>query len=92
MAGADRPALLSQLREGFGDYARSRTMIKLWLAYLLLNSALYLTANLSLYTKQAMGRDPAEFSGIIMAIRFGTKALAGFGLGALYADGDFGRR
>ena len=83
MAEESRPALLTQLRDSFRDYARSRAMVTLWLAYLLLSCALYLTANLSLYTKEAMGRDPAEFSGIILAIRFGAKALAGFGLGVL---------
>jgi len=83
IAEKPRPAFLSQLRNGFRDYAGSRSMVILWLAYLLWNCALYVTANLSLFTKEAMGRDPAEFSGLILAIRFGSKAVAGFGLGVL---------
>ena len=31
-----------------------------------------------------MHRDPAEMSGLMMAIQFGTKGLAGFALGLLY--------
>ena len=58
-------------------------MVMLFLAYLLWNCALYAMANLSLYTKHAMGRDPADFSGLILALRFGTKAVAGFFLGLL---------
>ena len=30
-----------------------------------------------------MGRAPLELAGVIMALRFGVKAIAGFGLGAL---------
>jgi hypothetical protein len=34
--------------------------------------------NLLLYTREALQRDPKEFSGIIMALRFGFKSEAGF--------------
>jgi len=83
IAETARPAFLPQLRESVRDYLGSRAMVMLFLAYLLWNCALYGMANLSLYTKQAMGRDPAEFSGLILALRFGAKAVAGFFLGVL---------
>ena len=37
----------------------------------------------ALATFEAMGRDPADFSALTMAIRFGCKALGGFLLGWL---------
>ena len=40
-------------------------------------------SNLSLYTREAMGRDPKEFSGLIMALRFGFKSVGGFLLGVI---------
>lgn len=39
--------------------------------------------DLSLYTRVAVGRSPLELAGLVMALRFGCKALAGFGVGAL---------
>ena len=40
-------------------------------------------SNLSLYTREAIGREPKEFSGLIMALRFGFKSATGFVLGAI---------
>ena len=40
-------------------------------------------SNLSLYTKEALGRDPKDFSGLIMALRFGFKCIAGYVLGVI---------
>ena len=39
--------------------------------------------NLSLYARQALGRDPKDFSGLMMALRFGCKSLGGYALGAI---------
>jgi MFS family permease len=60
-------------------------LVLLWFAHALWYCAFLALPNLSLYTRHAMGREPAEFSGIITAIQFGTKSVAGYALGALYA-------
>ncbi len=77
------PPFLSSLTGSIRCYAKSRDLILLWVAYLLFNCTLQAMPNLSLYTRVAMGREPSEFSGAALAIRFGCKALAGFGLGVL---------
>ena len=77
------PPFLSSLVGGLRQYAKSRDMILLWVAFLMFNCTLQAMPNLSLYTRKAMGREPAEFSGAALAIRFGCKALAGHGLGVL---------
>ena len=46
-------------------------------AYFLWYFTLNAMPNLSLYTREALHRDPKEFSGIIMALRFGFKSIAG---------------
>ncbi len=71
------------LRGTIRDFSVAPALVLLWLAYVAWNASLTGTANLSLFTRQAMGRDPKEFSGIINAIRFGTKAVAGWLLGML---------
>src|SRR5690242_6560310 len=55
----------------------------LWLAYASWYSTFSATTNLSLYTPHVLHRDPKELSGLIMAIRFGGKSLAAYGLGML---------
>ncbi|MFN0167605.1 MAG: MFS transporter [Bryobacteraceae bacterium] len=71
----------------FGDSAKAlftdRTMLVLWFGYLLWYITLNASTNFSLYTREAMGRDPNELAGWIMAIRFGCKALGGFVLGLI---------
>jgi MFS family permease len=78
-----RPALFPYLRKTFRHYASFRPLVLLWVAYLLWYSTLLAMPNLSLYTKQAIGRDPKDLSGYIMAMRFGCKAGAGYALGVL---------
>ena len=65
------------------DFFARRDLLWLWLAYVLWNCTLGGISNLSLFTREAIGRDPKEFSGLIMAIRFGCKALGGYFLGLL---------
>lgn len=78
-----RPPLPSHLISTIRGFATSRAMTMCWLAYWLFNCTLGGISNLSLYSKVAIGADPKEFSGLIMALRFGFKALAGFALGAM---------
>ena len=40
-------------------------------------------SNLSLYTRAAVGRDPKDLSGVILALRFGCKSLGGWALGVI---------
>ena len=39
--------------------------------------------NLSLYSRVVLGGDPKQFSGIIMALRFGFKSTGGYLLGMI---------
>ena len=84
LAEAPLPSFFSSLRDSFRHYFRSRELVLLLLAaysaFSLHDPAM---PNLSLYTRQAMGREPSEFSGVVLTLRFGCKALAGYGLGVL---------
>ena len=71
--------------EAVQSFVQVRTFGLLWLAYLLWFFTLNGMPNLSLYTRQAVGRAPKELSGYIMALRFGFKALGGWVLGALFS-------
>ena len=83
LADEPRRPFLPDLWASIRDYAHSRVFVVLFGAFFIWNCALYSIANLSLYTEQALHRDPAEFSGVILALRFGCKAIAGYGLGVL---------
>jgi hypothetical protein len=78
-----RPSFGRYLAQGLRSYLGERTLVVLWIAYLFWWVASNGMANLSLYTTAAVGRAPAEMSGIILALRFGFKAAAGYGLGVL---------
>src|SRR6185295_19367755 len=65
------------------SFARERESMILWFSYCLWFSTLAAMPNLSLYTKEILGRDPKELSGLIMALRFGFKSIGGFLLGVL---------
>jgi hypothetical protein len=71
------------LIEGVKSFVRERPLVLLWLTYLFWYFTYGAMSNLSLYTRLALGRDPMEFSGLIMALRFSFKALAGFALGMI---------
>jgi MFS family permease len=77
------PPLWQHITESVRDYARSRPLVLLFLVYTLWYCSLSITPNLALYTRHAMGRDPQDFSGWIMALRFGCKSLSGYMLGAI---------
>ena len=79
----ERKPFLRYLADGVRGYVSIRTLVVLWIAYLFWYVSLSGMANLSLYTRDAVGRDPKDLSGLILALRFGFKALAGFGLGAI---------
>ena len=75
---------LTSLGQSFGRFLTSPRLILLWLAYFCWYSGYWSQPNLSLYARHALGRDPATFGGWMLAIQFGSKAVAGFGIGILY--------
>ncbi len=83
LADEPRVPLFQHLAESVRDYSRSRALVLLFLVYVLWNCALSITPNLSLYTREVLGRDPKELSGLIMAVRFGCKSIGGYLLGAI---------
>lgn len=80
-----RPPLRQYLVQSVRELARSRNLVLVWWAYFFWYATLSITSNLSLYTKVMLGRAPLEVAGLVMAVRFGCKALAGFGLASLAA-------
>jgi hypothetical protein len=83
LADKPRQPFLPFLATAFRGFAGNRTLLLLWFAYLLWYTSLGITSNLALYTREAMGRDPKDYSGLIMAIRFGSKSVGGYWLGVL---------
>lgn len=81
LAERTREPFFAFVMESARGYFRERRLATTWVAYVLWYVALGITSNLALYAKEAMNRDPADFSGWIMAIRFGGKAMGGFALG-----------
>jgi MFS family permease len=78
-----RQPFFPYLRNGIREYVRSPILVLAFAAYFLWYFTLNAMPNLSLYTREALHRDPKEFSGLIMALRFGFKSLAGLVLPTL---------
>jgi len=78
-----RQPFLSELFSSIRSFVEVRPLVLVWLAYTLWYSTLSAMPNLSLYTKQAIGRDPKELSGLVMALRFGFKCVGGYILGVV---------
>lgn len=79
------PSFASFLGQSARAYLADRRLVIAWIAYFLWYCTLGGLTNLSLYTREAVGRSPLELAGLIMALRFGLKAVAGFGLGTVAA-------
>lgn len=79
------PAFLDFLRSSARNFVADRRLVIAWIAYLLWYCTLGGLTNLSLYTREAVGRSPLELAGLVMALRFGFKSIAGFGLGTIAA-------
>ena len=78
-----RGRLVPYLAKATKDFFRDRQMRRLWVAYVLWWCTLGGMSNLSLFTRDAVGRDPKELSGLVLAIRFGCKAIGGYVLGLI---------
>jgi MFS family permease len=79
----NRSAFVPYMMDSIKSFARVRPLLLLWLAYVLWYATLSGTSNFSLYTREALGREPKELSGIILALRFGFKAVGGYFLGVI---------
>ncbi len=79
----ERPSIALYLKESMAFFLRQRTLILIWVAYLLWRFTASSISNLSLYGREVLGQDPKEFSGIVLALRFGFKSLGGFILGVI---------
>lgn len=78
-----RPPLFQFLTSSVRSFFGNRALLLIWMAYVLWYSSHGATSNMTLYTREAMGREPSDFSALMMAIRFGCKAVGGFLLGWL---------
>ncbi|MEJ1972462.1 MAG: hypothetical protein WDM96_08425 [Lacunisphaera sp.] len=85
VADEKAPSFLAFLGHSTRAFCQDRRLVVAWLAYLLWYCTLGGLTNLSLYTREAVGRSPLELAGFVMALRFGLKSIAGFGLGAIAA-------
>ncbi len=72
------PPFFGYLIASINSFRLDRRLALTWLAYLSWYFTVNSMANISLYTNEAVGRSPLELAGLILAIRFGSKALAGF--------------
>lgn len=79
------PPFVSYFVESVKSFGQDRRLVLTWLGYLCWYFTINSMTNISLYTREAVGRSPLELAGLIMAVRFGFKALAGFGFGAMAA-------
>ncbi|MBI4623202.1 MAG: hypothetical protein HY736_08290 [Verrucomicrobia bacterium] len=77
------PPFFRYFAESVRSFGRDRRLVLTWLGYFCWYFTINSMTNISLYTREAVGRAPLELAGLIMAIRFGSKALAGFGLGTM---------
>lgn len=78
-----RQPFTSFLGAGLRDFWVNRRLRFAWVSYLMWYVALGGINNLSLYTRNAVGRSPLELAGLVLALRFGLKSAAGFGLGTV---------
>jgi MFS family permease len=79
----ERTGITAYLTTAARAFFQDRQLLRVWAAYALWWCTLGGIGNLSLYTREAAGRDPKELSGIVLAIRFGCKAIGGYFLGLI---------
>jgi len=78
-----QPPLLPYLWRSIRSYWSVRILLIAWFAYLFWYLTLNAMPNLTLYAREALGREPQELSGWMMALRFGFKCLGGLLLGII---------
>jgi len=70
---------------GFKTFFTSRILLTLVVIYFLVQAGFYAANNASLNVREVLGVEPEKMSGLINALRFGAKAIAGVILGLLLA-------
>jgi len=80
-----REPLVAGVFGGFGDFFRDRLLFLAAIAMILVASGYNVLTNMSLFTKEALGEQPARYVGYQNALRFGFKIVAGLLLGWLLA-------
>ncbi len=78
-----RQSVVNYLVTAVREFGTNRALVLLFIAFLLWNCTLGGMSNLSLFTREAVGREPKDLAGWMMAIRFGCKAVGGYVLGML---------
>ena len=81
LADEPRKPFFGHLVLAVKEFAASPSLRLAWLGYWLWYLTLAIIPNLSLYSKEAIGVDPQDYSGLMMALRFGCKAMGGYLLG-----------
>lgn len=81
LADEPRKPFFGHLVLAVKEFAASPALRLAWLGYWLWYLTLAIIPNLSLYSKEAIGVDPQDYSGLMMALRFGCKAMGGYLLG-----------
>lgn len=79
----ERPHFFSFFSSAVKSFASDGRLIILWFVYFLWTFSYLTEPNISLHVRQVLGQAPQGFSGLLLAIRFGTKAMAGFVIGAI---------
>ena len=77
------PNLLPYLWGSLRSFWTLRILLLVWLGYFFWYLTINTMPNLSLYAREALGREPPELSGWMMALRFGFKCVGGFVLGVI---------
>ena len=77
------PPLFPYLWRSIQSYRSVRILVLVWLAYLFWYLTINAMPNLTLYAREAVGKEPQELSGWMMALRFGFKCLGGLLLGII---------
>jgi MFS family permease len=74
---------LSDVLFGLRHYFWQPLIVFTAIAFLLTYGGTMIMNNLSLFAQEALGEAPEKYAGLQLALRFGFKCLAGFGLGWL---------
>ena len=74
---------LADVAQGLRSYFLNPLILAAAISFLLTYGGTMIMNNMSLYTREALGKAPEEFAGLQLALRFGFKCLAGFALGWL---------
>ena len=78
-----RQPFVSYFSGSFKSFVQNRTLVYLWLGFFMWFMVFTAMPTLSLYSREVLGGDPKDYSGWVMALRFGFKAVAGYALGVI---------